>query len=72
MPRLPEAAWQYRADARSVAALVDKGSHSAAILCRPVSVAQTRAAAIDRVRMPQKTTFFWPKPRTGMVFRKLD
>ena len=32
----------------------------------------TRAAAVDRVRMPQKTTFFWPKPRTGMVFRTLD
>ena len=30
-----------------------------------------RAAAVDRVRMPQKTTFFWPKPRTGMVFRTL-
>jgi uncharacterized protein (DUF1015 family) len=72
VPRLPEATWQYRADASSVAALVDKAATSAAILCRPVSVAQTRAAAIDRVRMPQKTTFFWPKPRTGMVFRTLD
>ncbi len=56
----------------AVAALVDKGVHSAAILCRPVSVADTRAAAVDRVRMPQKTTFFSPKPRTGMVFRTLD
>lgn len=72
VPRLPEAAWQYRADAVSVAALVDKRAASAAILCSPVSVAQTRAAAVDRVRMPQKTTFFWPKPRTGMVFRTLD
>jgi uncharacterized protein (DUF1015 family) len=72
VPRLPEATWQYRADAQSVAALVDKGTAGAAILCRPVSVAQTRAVAIDRVRMPQKTTFFWPKPRTGMVFRTLD
>jgi uncharacterized protein (DUF1015 family) len=72
VPRLPEATWQYRADAHSVAALVDKRAATAAILCSPVSVAQTRAAAIDRVRMPQKTTFFWPKPRTGMVFRTLD
>jgi len=24
------------------------------------------------VRMPEKTTFFAPKPRTGMVFRSLD
>jgi hypothetical protein len=24
------------------------------------------------LRMPEKTTFFAPKPRTGMVFRSLD
>jgi uncharacterized protein (DUF1015 family) len=23
-------------------------------------------------RLPQKSTFFWPKPRTGMVIRPLD
>jgi uncharacterized protein (DUF1015 family) len=72
VPRLPDAQWQYRHDARSVAALVDKGAVSAAILCSPVTVADTRAASVDRVRMPQKTTFFSPKPRTGMVFRSLD
>ncbi len=72
VPRLTDASWQYRHDANGVAALVDKGTATAAILCTPVSVATTRAAAIDRVRMPQKTTFFWPKPRTGMVFRTLD
>jgi hypothetical protein len=72
VPVLPEASWHYRHDAAATAALVDKGVASAAILCTPVSVALTRAAATDRVRMPQKTTFFWPKPRTGMVFRTLD
>jgi len=72
VPRLADATWRYRHDAREVAALVDKGAATSALLCSPVSVAGTRAAAVDRVRMPQKTTFFWPKPRTGMVFRALD
>jgi len=72
VPRLPEATWQYRHDAAACAALVDKRAASFAILCSPVTVAQTRAAALDGARMPQKTTFFWPKPRTGMVFRTLD
>ena len=72
VPRLPDATWHYRHDAAAVAALVDKGVASAAILCSPVSVSQTRAAALAGARMPQKTTFFWPKPRTGMVFRPLD
>ncbi len=72
MPRLPEATWRYWHDASAVAAQVDKGAASAAILCSPVSVAQTRAAATDRARMPQKTTFFTPKPLSGMVFRKFE
>jgi uncharacterized protein (DUF1015 family) len=37
-----------------------------------VTVAQIREASYARVRMPQKTTFFAPKPRTGLVFRGLD
>ncbi len=40
VPRLADATWQYRHDAQAVAALVDKRVVSAAILCRPVSVAQ--------------------------------
>ena len=69
-PRVPEATWRFWHDAAAVGALVDKGAASAAILCSAVSVEQTRAAAVDRARMPQKTTFFTPKPRSGMVFRK--
>jgi uncharacterized protein (DUF1015 family) len=72
VPRLAGGEWAYRNDAAACAALVDKGAAHAAVLCSPVSVAQTRAAALAGVRMPQKTTFFWPKPRTGMVFRSLD
>ncbi|MCU1426358.1 MAG: hypothetical protein JWL83_358 [Actinomycetia bacterium] len=72
VPRLPDSTWAYRHDATAVAALVEKAMASAAFLCNPVSVAQTRAAALAGVRMPQKTTFFSPKPRTGMVFRSLD
>jgi uncharacterized protein (DUF1015 family) len=69
-PRLPEATWRYWHDAAGVAAQVDKGAAIAAILCSPVSVAQTRAAALDGARMPQKTTFFTPKPLSGMVYRR--
>jgi len=39
---------------------------------RPVTVETIRAAAAAGLRMPEKTTFFAPKPRTGMVFRSLD
>jgi uncharacterized protein (DUF1015 family) len=72
VPLLTGATIEYRHDTIGVAALVAKGVADAALLLRPVSVSDTRAAALAGVRMPQKTTFFAPKPRTGMVFRTLD
>jgi uncharacterized protein (DUF1015 family) len=48
------------------------GSGDAAVLMRPVSVAQISAWAGARRKMPPKSTYFTPKPRTGMVFRALD
>jgi len=44
----------------------------AAVLLRPVSISQIARTARGDHRMPPKTTFFHPKPRTGMVFRELD
>ena len=40
--------------------------------CGRVTVKQIENWANDRRRMPPKTTYFSPKPRTGMVFRSLD
>ena len=54
------------------AAAVASGSVSAAILLRPASVSQIAAISRGANRMPPKTTFFWPKPRTGMVIRELE
>lgn len=48
---------------------VEKGDAQAAMLLRPASVAVIAEAANEGLRMPPKTTFFHPKPRTGMVFR---
>ena len=52
-------------------ALAD-GEAQAAFLLRPVTVKQIDEWANERRRMPPKTTYFRPKPRTGMVFRSLD
>jgi uncharacterized protein (DUF1015 family) len=71
-PALGDAPLAYRDDAHTVASMVDKGAADLAVLLRPVTVAQIRAAAFARLRMPEKTSYFSPKPRTGMVFRRLD
>lgn len=67
---LPE--FEYRHDALAVAATVAKGAADMAILLRPVTVDQIAAVADVGARMPPKTTFFQPKPLTGLVFRSLD
>jgi uncharacterized protein (DUF1015 family) len=51
---------------------LEQGDGQAAFLLRPVTVKQIENWANDRRRMPPKTTYFSPKPRTGMVFRSLD
>jgi uncharacterized protein (DUF1015 family) len=48
------------------------GTAQAALLLRPVTVEQISEWAGARRRMPPKTTYFSPKPRTGMVFRSLE
>jgi uncharacterized protein (DUF1015 family) len=57
--------------AEAMRALAD-GEGQAALLLRPVTVKQIDEWANERRRMPPKTTYFSPKPRTGMVFRSLD
>jgi uncharacterized protein (DUF1015 family) len=51
---------------------VQSGGAQAGVLLRPATVAQIVAIADGGERMPPKTTFFSPKPRTGAVFRTLD
>jgi len=47
------------------------GGASYAVLLRPVTVEQIRATAHEGALMPPKSTFFWPKLRTGLVFRRV-
>jgi uncharacterized protein (DUF1015 family) len=56
--------------AQSVTA-VREGRADAAVLLRPVSVSQIQHVAHAREKMQPKSTFFWPKLRTGIVFRSL-
>ncbi len=72
VPLLGSAEWRYRHDIDVVASLARSGEATIGLLLNPVSVKDTAAAAEAGVRMPQKSTYFFPKPRTGMVFRLFD
>jgi ABC-type amino acid transport substrate-binding protein len=51
---------------------VTAGDADLAVLLRPVTVDQIAEWAGERRKMPPKTSYFSPKPRTGMVFRSLE
>jgi len=50
---------------------VRDGRAQAAVLVRPATIDQLAATVRTGVRMPPKSTYFHPKPRTGFVFRTL-
>ena len=54
-----------------VAGAVTSGAATAAVLIRPVSVAEIERTAREGALMPPKSTFFTPKLRTGLVVRSL-
>jgi len=64
-----EVTYQHGVD--RVQAAVTKGEANWAVLIRPVSVSMIKANARTGNRMPPKSTFFHPKPKTGIVFRLL-
>jgi uncharacterized protein (DUF1015 family) len=64
-----ELTFQHGAD--HVRRAVERREADAGVLLRPATVDQIAATATGGGRMPPKTTFFTPKPATGMVFRPL-
>jgi uncharacterized protein (DUF1015 family) len=51
---------------------VARGAASAAVLIRPVGIAEIERTAREGLLMPPKSTFFTPKLKTGFVLRPLD
>jgi len=68
----PTCAITYDHDWRRASATVRSGGADAAVLLRPATIPQIAATARGGAPMPPKTTFFVPKPRTGLVFRTLS
>ena len=69
---LPEHDLKFQHGWDRVTAFVDEGDADVAILLRPATVDQIASISHGGERMPPKTTFFYPKPATGLVVRSLD
>lgn len=57
----------YSRDAAEVVARVRDGEFDVGIFVRPPTLAQVQAVADAGENMPQKSTYFWPKPASGLV-----
>ena len=68
---LPPHTLSYRHRVEEVVAAVSAGQAQAGVLLRPATVSQIAEVGRGAARMPAKTTYFTPKPRTGMVFRSV-
>jgi uncharacterized protein (DUF1015 family) len=63
---------KFTEDAGKAIAAVRTGAASYALIMRPVPVERVLAIADLGERMPQKSTFFYPKVPTGVVFNLLE
>ncbi len=71
LSRLPHHQTDYQHGAARAVDTVRDGRAQAAVLVRPATIDQLAATVRAGVRMPPKSTYFHPKPRTGFVFRAL-
>jgi len=62
----------YEKEAEAALAAVDSGRAAAAFLLPPTPVERVREVAEAGVPMPPKSTFFYPKVPTGLVFNLLE
>jgi uncharacterized protein (DUF1015 family) len=69
---LPEHELEFFTDWQQGVAAIEDDRAQALVLLRPVAVGTIAEWARTGRRMPPKTTYFHPKPRTGMVVRTLD
>jgi uncharacterized protein (DUF1015 family) len=61
----------YARDAEQALALIDTAEYDAAFVLRPTPVSQIREVAASGESMPPKSTYFYPKLLTGLLFNPL-
>lgn len=63
---------RYTRDAHEAAQAVDAGEANCAFLINPTRVSEIAAVAAANEKMPQKSTYFYPKLITGMVMNHFE
>jgi uncharacterized protein (DUF1015 family) len=63
---------EFTHDSGEAMAAVMSGRAGTAFLIRAPTASEVRAICVAGEKMPEKTTYFYPKLLTGLVFRTLE
>lgn len=64
--------FQYDSNMKSSVSRVNSGEVEMAFLLNPTNIEQVKEVARNGLIMPRKSTFFYPKTLTGLIFNKID
>jgi len=63
--------WGYEMEVKKAVGMVDSGRYDAAFFLNPTAVQDIEKVALGASRMPPKSTYFYPKVRTGFIINSL-
>ncbi len=63
--------WSYEMDMATARRMVEVGEYDAAFFLNPTRVSDVEKVALKSLRMPPKSTYFYPKIQTGFVMNDL-
>jgi uncharacterized protein (DUF1015 family) len=69
---LPDAEIGYEMDVAKAVDQVNRGEYAAAFFLNPTRVEDVESSALSSMRMPPKSTYFYPKLLTGLVLNKWE
>jgi len=62
----------YQSSMKTTVSQVESGDCQVAFLLNPTKIEQIKEIASNSLIMPRKSTYFYPKILTGLVFNKID
>ncbi len=67
-----EEIFQYQSNTQSAVSEVESGKYEMVFLLNPTKMGHVKEVAGNSLVMPRKSTYFYPKVLTGLVFNKID
>jgi uncharacterized protein (DUF1015 family) len=67
-----EEIFHYERSVTRAVGMVESGTYKMVFLLNPTRIEQVKEVAGSRLIMPRKSTYFYPKVITGLVFNKID